>query len=454
MSRETLKKLLILPPLAVGVIVLLLAIKDRPAPEKTMPKEAIATVRVIQVPSVTVVPRALGYGYVQPGRVWEAVAQVGGQVVDIHPQLKKGAIIGRGEILLRIDPTDYRLAAAQIEASLRSVQAQLAELEAKGKNTWASLAIEEASLALSRKDLDRKRRLLEKRNVPQAAVDEEERNVLARRLNVQSLKNTLNLIPAERDNLKAQKAQHQAHLDAALLDLERTIVVAPFDSRIAEVAVELTQFAAQGKVLVVLDDIGVSEVTAQVPIGKLANLVPPGKRIPTHAAEFMKSLPGLLNLSATVRLRSGNLDAQWEARFTRISDTVDPQTRTVGVIVAVDDPYQKAVLGERPPLTKNMFVEVELRGAPRPDQLVIPRAALHDGRVYVVNGDSRLQRRSIQIAFLQTNFAVIKGGLKAGERVIISDLIPAIDGMLLHPVADNEALTDLIADARGEGPVK
>ena len=56
--------------------------------------------------------------------------------------------------------------------------------------------------------------------------------------------------------------------------------------------------------------------------------------------------------SATVRLRSGNDVVEWPARFARVSDTVDPKTRTIGAIVAVDGAYAKdrfriALLGDQ-----------------------------------------------------------------------------------------------------------
>ncbi len=454
MAKSKKRILLILPPLIIGIIALAWSYQGREEPKQMPLAETETLVRVILAPQVDVLPRALGYGYAQPGKVWEAVAQVSGKIVQIHPQLKKGAILGKGEVLLRIDPTDYELAISEIDSDIRSVNAQIAELTAKEQNTKASLKIERRSMELSQRDLERKRQLLAKKAVSQAAVDQEERTVLAGRQSVQSLKNTLNLLPTEKAVLGAQQARNRAQLAAARLDLERTTITAPFDSRIAEVAVEKTQFAAQGKVLVVADSLDVAEVTAQLPIGKLINLMPQGAAIPAHARGLMESLPDLLRLSAVVRLRGGDLNARWDARFTRISDMVDPQTRTVGIIVAVDDPYRKAILGVRPPLAKNMFVEVELRGPVKPDQVVVPRSALHDGQVYIVNGDSRLERRKVGVAFLQTNFAVIGGGLAAGERIVVSDPVPAIEGMLLKPVVDQALAESLAADARGEGPVR
>lgn len=445
---------LFLVPVLVGIVVLVLAVKTKSPPEKRPPQETTTSVRTIKVPEVTLIPRAIGYGSITPGRVWEAVAEVAGKVVEIHPQLKKGAIISKGEVLLRIDPTDYRLAITQAEADIRAVESQIDELNAREKNTQASLKIEKRSLELTLLDFDRKQKLLARGNVSQAAVDQEERNVLQGRQSVQSLQNTLNLLPAEREVLIAQKAQHQAQLEAAKLDLERTEITAPFDCRIAEVNVQATQYTGLGKVLAIADDIGVSEVTAQVPIGSLLKLVSPDAEVPDNVGSLMTRLPEMLGFEAVVRLRASTISAEWQARFTRINDAIDPETRTAGVIVAVDNPYRQAVPGTKPPLTKNMFVEVELKGRARPNQIVVPRSSLHGSELYVVNEESRLEVRKVDIAFTQTDFAVIKGNLKAGETIIVSDPIPAISGMLVKPFEDASALETLVQAAEGGGSIR
>ena len=159
-------------------------------------------------------------------------------------------------------------------------------------------------------------------------------------------------------------------------------------------------------------------------------------------------------LQAVVRLRTGRGAAEWPARFSRISDTVDRRTRTVGVIVAVDDPYRRIVPGERPPLVKNMYVEVEIRGRPRPGAVVVPRGAITGGEVRIVGPDDRLRTREIEADFVQANFVVVRSGLEAGERVVVSDLPFAVDGMRLGPVEDEEALAALVAEAVGDAPVQ
>ena len=448
------RKFLFFLPVLAGIVIVAVAIKSRQMPEQVPAGELAKSVRVIVTPEVELVPRAIGYGNVKPGKVWQAVAQVGGQIIEIHPQLKKGAIIGKGEVLLRIDPASYQLAIAQADANIRAAKAQLNELTARNQNTWDSLKIEQRAMALAEKDMARKRKLFGQNTVSQAAVDQQERNVLTGRQSLQSLQNALNLMPAERDVLVAQMGQFESQLDSARLNLQYTTITAPFDGRVSEVNVEETQFAAQGKMLAVIDSIDVSEITAQVPLGRLINLVSPGSKFPGNANAIMRQLPEFLGFSATVHLRGGNIHADWPARFTRINDTIDPDTRTVGVIVAVDDPYRQSVPGVRPPLSKNMFVEVELKGRSRPGQVVAPRSSLHGNTVYVVDADNRLRIRTVEIAFSQTDFVVVGKGLKAGEIIVVSDPVPAIDGMLVNAIDDPEIKAALIAQAEGGGAVR
>ena len=442
------KKLLIWVPIALGVAAVLWAVNARQGPQRIPPEERTASVRTVPAAAVDAVPRALGYGNVKPGKVWEAVAEVSGTVIFRHPELQRGAILPAGTELLRIDPADYRLAVAQIEANIRAVEAQIAVLEARAVNTRRSLAIEERSVALGRTQLERTRELLQRGAVSQSEADREERSVLAGEQVVQNLRNAATLLPAERAVQEAARDQLRAQLETARRNLSRTTIAAPFTCRIAAVNVELAQFAAKGQILVEADSLDVAEVIAQVPIGRALTLLPPGFELPHQdPGAAMPRLSEIVDIQAVVRLRTGDVSIEWPARFSRMSDTVDPRTRTAGVIVAVDQPYRRVAAGQRPPLVKNMYVEVELRGPPRLGAVVIPRAALRGSQVYVAGSDERLHFREVQVDFVQTNFVVLRSGLAPGERVVISDLPFAVEGMRLAAVADRAAEANLVAEA-------
>ncbi len=446
------KKLLFWIPVGLGVFAVVYAVRSREAPTRIERDERTTAVRVVEAKSLRVVPRAVGHGSVKPGKVWEAVGEVGGTVVYRHPELQRGAILTAGTELLRIDPTDYRHAVAEIEANIRAADSQLALLDVRAVNTERSLAIEERNLALTRKQFERTRELLRRGAVSQSDADREERAVLAGEQAVQNLRNSVRLLPAERAAQRAQRDRLKSQLETARRNLDRTTVVAPFTCRIAAVNVELAQFAAKGQVLVEADSVDVAEVIAQVPMSRVLALLQ--ARV-GPALELGTVIPRLREeLQAIVRLHSGDVAIEWPARFSRMSDTVDPRTRTVGVIVAVDQPYRQAQVGRRPPLIKNMYVEVELRGTPRPGAVVMPRAALRGNQVYVVGPENRLEFRAVEESFTQANFVVLRSGLEPGERVVVSDLPFAAEGMLLRPEPDPVASASLVAEATGVAPIR
>jgi multidrug efflux pump subunit AcrA (membrane-fusion protein) len=449
--RTWVKRLLIVPPLLAGVAVLAWIVAGREPPVRAPAEEQVRTVRVIEVPEVRVVPRAIGQGLVRPGRIWEAVAQVDGRVIEVHPRLEQGAILETGAILARIDPRDYELEVARLSSAIEGAGAELAALEQRSTNLEASLEIERRALVLAENDLARKRRLAATAALSQAAVDEEEILLLQQRQQVQNLDNEVGLIPPETRRLEAQIAQLRAELEAAKLDLERTEITLPFTARIAETNVEVSEFVRRGDILLRADGLASAEITARVPIAQLRSLmVLPDEAAPVITPEAAPAILQRMGLSATVRLRAGPFETSWDAEVARISDTVDPKTRAVGIIVVVDDPFSKAIPGERPPLVKNMFVEVELRGRPQPPSPVVPRSALHEGRVYVVTDDDRLEIRPVEPALRQDDLASIGVGLSPGEMIVVSDLIPAIEGQKLDPVVDEELRARLIDKANGD----
>ncbi len=425
------RKLLILPPIILGILVLMWMAKGRQPPAEAQRGEPSRVVRVIEAPMLELVPSAEGYGPVRPARVWTAVVQVAGRVVQIHPKLRDGEILPKDTLLVRIDPVDYELALAQN-------QAELAELEVQENNARASLAIEQRNLELARQDLERKRKLVQQGTTSQSTADEAERAMLATRTSVQNLRNNLALIPTQRKLLEAKAARAQR-------DLERTSIRAPFDLRVANLQVEADQFVPVGQSLFQGDAVERVEIQAQVAMSSLRRLFIGRPEMKVDMTRLNEQLPGMVGLNPLVRLDLGNHVAEWQAEFVRFSDDVDAETRTMGVVVAVNRPFDKIKPGYRPPLSKGMFVQVVLRGKSQAPRLVVPRDTVRGGAVYVADKDDRLRRRQVDVLFSQGAYSVIGVGLEPGERVLVSDLVPAVEGMLLAPRLDQD-LTRALAE--------
>lgn len=451
-ARPLIRKLLFIPPILIGIAVLYYVASGREAPERKPPEERARTVRVITVEPVKLVPRVTGFGSVYPGTVWSAIAQVAGEVEYVEPQLKKGAILPAGTEIVRISPADFALAISQAEANIRSAEARLAELKVTEANTADLLKIEKQGMDLREAELKRKQELFERGTVAQSALQLEQRETVAQRKKVQDLQNALRLLPTQRDVQTEQIAVNKAQLASAKLDLARTRIKLPFDARIAEVNVEDNQFVQTGGTLVTADSLDVAEVEAQIPLSQFRAMVHASALDGVTGGITVQSVAKIVErvgFEATVRLRGGGELVEWPARFARVSDTIDPKTRTIGAIVAVDGAYAKASPGQRPPLTKGMFVEIEIRTRAGDDAIVVPRSAMHDGRLYVVTADNRLDIRNVKTGLPQGDLIVVSEGLKSGEQVVVSDLIPAVAGMLLRPQSDEGVMAQLKADASG-----
>jgi multidrug efflux pump subunit AcrA (membrane-fusion protein) len=85
-----------------------------------------------------------------------------------------------------------------------------------------------------------------------------------------------------------------------------------------------------------------------------------------------------------------------------------------------------------------LFAKVTIQGRTLDQAALIPRAALRDNdQVWVVDQKNRLIFRAVEVARLDFDGAVVRNGLKHGERIVVSTLKGVSDGMRVRPVASN-----------------
>jgi hypothetical protein len=84
-----------------------------------------------------------------------------------------------------------------------------------------------------------------------------------------------------------------------------------------------------------------------------------------------------------------------------------------------------------------------LRGRSNGPRVVVPRSAVRGGALLVADADSRLRRRPVRLLYSQGEVSVIEQGLAAGESVVISDLVPVVEGMLLETRVDEQTAASL-----------
>jgi hypothetical protein len=448
-----LKRLLFLPPVLIGVVVVVIMARSPQQAEREPPREQARDLRVIEVPAVEVVPRVIGYGTTRPAKVWRAVSEVGGRVLELHPGLDAGEFLQADETALRIDPRDYELAVNQVQAELTEVNARLAELTTQLENDQQSLAIEQTSLALVEAEFERVKGLAETGNAAATELREAERAYLSQKQLVQNLENAIRLNEKKRETAEATRDVAEARLARSKRDVEKTVIRAPFACRLQEVGLEVDQFVQTGQQLFEADGIDAIEIDVQVPLGQAGKLVA-NANLPDDWIPSMAAVRETLKLGVVVRTRVRGIEVEWDARFVRIREQLEPVTRTVQFVVAVDAPYERVKPGVRPPLLRGVYCEVELRAPPLTPHVVVPRASVFDGGVYVLDADSRLRRRDIAPLFQQSDFVCVERGLEPGLQLVVSDPRPAIDGQLVRAHAADDVRQDLIAQASGEATLR
>ncbi|WCE31674.1 efflux RND transporter periplasmic adaptor subunit [Vibrio sp. SCSIO 43137] len=411
------QRLLFFPPLIIGIALLLLAPSMKAEPPKTTNTSGKKVVRVLSVVPRKIQPSATGYGHSQPATEWEAASQVEGAIVWVSPQLKAGAIINQGEKLLQLDPSQYELSVARL-------QAELDVSRLKDKTIQASVSIAEKEFDLQSSEYQRSVRLNKTGHLSRNELDNANRSLLNSQQQLQTLKNNLLINQAEQQVLITQLALAQR-------DLANTSIVAPFNLRVTEKMADLAEYVNKGEVLLKADSTHAVEVSAQFPLGKMR---------PLRRTEDKSAVDNKLHstLEAVVELDAGGKLIRWDASVDRSGGLIDAQTQSQSIVVKIDNPYQQAQPGQKPPLIRDTFVKVTLKAPVLKKQILLPVNAIHNNKVYTVSSEGKLVIKPVKIDFVQGQIAVVSSGVEAKDKVVLSKLSPAVEGMSLKPQPDKK----------------
>ncbi len=394
--------------LGVCIVIVVFATKPTVTPRPAdIPRPLIRT--------VTVEPQRVQFvveasGTVAPTTAGDLVPQVSGEVVWVSPAFVSGGFFEKGEPLLRIDRADY-------EVALESAR--------------ANVAAAESEFARTKKELERQRRLADRSVASEARIDDAE-----------------NAYRVARARLREARSE----LQRAERDIERTEILAPYDGRVRSEAVDVGQFVSRGTMVARLYAVDFAEVRLPLPDRELAYLdlaldyrerseiaLEPGES--ELVIEQVEPMLVIEDPAVILEAEFAGALHEWEGRIVRTEGEIDPKSRMVHVVARVADPYGRSSDVARPPLAVGLFVDAEIMGRVVDDAYVVPRAALRawEGsdidQVLVVDAESRLRFRAVEILRTERDRVIIGAGLEPGERVCISPIRAVTDGMFVE-VAD------------------
>jgi len=320
-------------------------------------------------------------GTVEPSEEITVIPRVSGQITSIHPRFKSGGFIKEGEILFTLEDADYRSALEHAKAA-----AAKAELELANTGSRAEVA------------------RLEWERIKTATSPEPD---------------PLLLFGPQLNNSRAALESARAAVATAQLNIDRTLIKAPFDAMVRWEKVDPGQFVSPGMTVAALA--ATRQVEIKTPL-RLEDL--PFLNLPEPGKEENGS-------SARLELRAGLLIHHWEGRVSRMLGEVDPKNRMTSVIIEVSDPYGLAS-GEsnRHPLSLGLFVDIYLDGKTLEGVFAVPRNCLRDNStVWIMDTEGKLRIREVEIIRYDHDTALISTGLKSGELIVITTLSGVSDGM-------------------------
>jgi len=374
-------------------------VATRPLPEPEPPQVHSPLVRVKRVTQGPFRFVVKTQGQVEPRRQGSLIPQVSGEVVWVSPDLVAGGFFEEQQPLLRIDRADAEVAVEEARAAVAR-----AESEARRAH----------------KELERQRRLAHQSITSQAKIDDAEN---AARVADAGLR------------------EARARLTQAEQNLERTEIRAPYAGRVRSESVDVGQFVRRGEPVAQIYAIDYAEVRLPIPDRELRYLDlslghrPRARLTAPQPGEVERSPSGprLAHPEGPEVLLHAEFAGRaytWEGRIVRTEGEIDPKSRMITLVARVDDPYGRQEGADRPPLAVGLFVQAEVLGRRLPAAVVLPRAALRSGdRVLVVDAEQRLHFRPVEVLRQERERVVLGGGLEAGERVCVSPLPGAVEGM-------------------------
>lgn len=383
-SSTALKIILPILILVIGVVAFKMLGNLKKAPQRQKPPQLGILVDVMDLQAKAHQVSVHATGTVAAEQEIALVPEVSGKVVWLSPQLVSGGLFKRGETLLKVEASDYQLAVEKARADIAR-----AEVALRTEQEKARVAMQEWQ-----------RIELPDKGVPGPLVTHE----------IQ--------LQQEQANLAAVRA----NLKQAELNLQRTALLAPFDGRIRQEQVDLGQYLRAGTSIGNFSGTDRAEIHVPLPIDELRWLSIPTANNKATGSLAIISLPG-------------NPQHQWQGKIVRSLGEIDATSRMAKIVIGVDDPYQLRGTGKGPVLLNGQFVEIQIFGQHLGQIISIPRAALRTGQqVWIADQENRLRLRPVKILRREQQQLVLEGGVESGEKLILTTLSGAADGLLLRPV--------------------
>jgi HlyD family secretion protein len=369
-------------------------------------------------------------GYIVAHNEIQVASKVSGKVAWIG--VDEGSAVKKGEVLVRLEDTEYRAQVEQAKGNLANLEARLLELEHGSRpqeinQADANLVQAQADLTNSKLSFDRNAALYRDGIISRADFDKAQYNYKNLQAKVNSLNQAYDIVEKgpRREEIEAMKGEVEQAEGLLAYDKDQennTIIRSPIDGRVLERAVEVGEYVTNGFV---------GDKGAKGYVVTLADLNDLQVELDISENDFSKIRMG----SKAIVTTDAYPDRKYDGQLVEISPVANRQKATVQVKVQILHPDDHL----RPDMNATVaFVD---RTHSRREQSVnpvitIPAAAVKDQSVFVVS-DGTAVRRHVRI-FATTPMGVqISQGLLGGEELIVNPPSNLSDGERVRVEGDH-----------------
>jgi membrane fusion protein, multidrug efflux system len=410
MKKKLIKTLLPFVILAIAVSSAAMLVSSRPVVKPEAAKEKIWTVAATTVAIEDYAPDLKLFGQLVAGRETELRALVVGPVIRTGNNFVEGGTVKSGELLLEIDPFDYRAALDERRAQLAEAKARMAEITARHTSEIESLKQDQKQLDLTMKDYERIKKLQKKGTVSNKRFDDSRIAESRQSQLVSTRKNNITAFSAQIDQQKAATKRLEVGVRRARRDLARTKLTAPFSGFL------LAKNAEVGKRLSLND-----------PIVKLVEADNMQARFHVSSSQYGRLVAGggLKGRKAEVVWRAGDRTFRYEAVVDRAGASIQAASGGVDVYAILKG------AGIDQPLRPGAFVEVSLKDFNYKQVIRVAQTAVHTDTVYVAK-DGRLDPRKVTVVGRTGEVVLLRGPLKKGEKIVVTRFAEMGPGMKIE----------------------
>jgi len=357
-------------------------VRSKPTADRKTPGTLKTVVQVTTLQTEDVSGEIEAMGTVLAAEELALMPWISGRVKYITPALTPGGRLKKDAVILKLNPEDYKLALERSRNSLEKAR--------------MDLRLEEGNQAVAKREYELIREY-SKTPTKEPPMD-------------------LALRKPQLAKAKAVLAAAETEVERAELDLDRTVLKAPFDAVVLKKKVAVGSQVSPRTTVALLAGSKTFHIRVSVPRRDLDQIRLPKKDEPPPEVK-------ITTVTATGQ------SIHYRGRLLRLLGDVDPKGLMPRLLVEVKDPLE-----QQPdhPLLLGSVVTVSLPGKTLMNCCKIPRSAVRaNNTVLLVDENNRLEIRPVQSSRQDDEFIYVTEGVETGDQIILSPVAAPITGMEL-----------------------